>query len=227
MIHKLNLLIANVYLVVEQHPIIVDTGAPGSAERIVRALRRLGIEPKEVRLILLTHAHSDHAGSAAELRKLTGAPIAVHRDDLAMLRRGDNGSFVPTDLEARISKPFVDRPFPSTEPDQVLDDAGDLHEWGIGARWMHTPGHSDGSISILFENGDAIIGDILRGGLMGGALLPGIPKYPFYLPALANKTVIHQSVSRVLEIGAQRLYVGHGGPLSRVDVEYWLTQHIR
>lgn len=223
MLTKLNLAIANVYLVKGSKLAVVDTGAPGSAPKILAALRKQGFQPADVGLILLTHAHSDHAGSAAELRQATGAPVAVHCGDLAMLRRGDNGKFLPTDLEARISQRFVDKPFPALEPDLVLDDQSDLRALGVDAELLPTPGHSPGSISLLFANGDAIVGDILRGGIMGGIFLSSRPKYPFFLYDLADQPVILESVQRVLEAGAQRLYVGHGGPLPRHKVVQWLA----
>ena len=77
---------------------------------------------------------------------------------------------------------------------------------------------------MLFANGDAIIGDILRGGMMGGAFLAARPNYPFFLYDLADKRVILESVQRVLDAGAQRLYVGHGGPLPRQAVAQWLEK---
>ena len=227
MITKLNLTIVNVYLVTGPKLVVVDTGAPGRAPKILAALTKQGFAPAEVSLILLTHAHSDHAGSAGELRKATGAPVAVHRGDLDMLRRGDNGRVFPTDFEAKLSQRFVDRPFPALEPDILLDDQSDLRELGLDATMLHTPGHSPGSISMLFQNGDAIIGDILRGGIMGGMFLSSRPNYPFYLYDLADKPVILDSVQSVLDRGAQRLYTGHGGPLPRQAVAQWLEKQRR
>ena len=54
--------------------ILVDTGLPGSEHKIERALRRNGLGWRDIRLIVITHAHVDHAGSAARLRELSGAP---------------------------------------------------------------------------------------------------------------------------------------------------------
>ena len=70
---------------------------------------------------------------------------------------------------------------------------------------------------------DHIIGDILRGGILGGAFLAARPNYPFFLYDLADKRVILESVQRVLDAGAQRLYVGDGGPLPRQKVVDWLA----
>ncbi|HTE19970.1 MAG TPA: MBL fold metallo-hydrolase, partial [Armatimonadota bacterium] len=63
--------------------VVVDTGPPGCARRVLAALRRHGIPGKSVRLILLTHGHFDHTGSAVELQRLLpGHPrIAMHPGD--------------------------------------------------------------------------------------------------------------------------------------------------
>ena len=64
---------------------------------------------------------------------------------------------------------------------------------------------------------------IRRGGIMGGAFLAARPNSPFFLYDLADKRVILESVQRVLDAGAQRLYTGHGGPLPRQKVVQWLA----
>lgn len=222
---KINLTIANAYLIRGKKTVVVDTGAPGSAPRILRALARQGVAGKDVSLILLTHAHSDHAGSAAALCEALDAPVAIHAADAEMLRRGDNGLFHAVGLEAAMSKPFVDKPFPGLAADVLIDEETDLTRYGIQGRLLHTPGHSPGSISLLLPDGEAIAGDILRGGIMGGVLLSGRPSYPYFLYDLDDKRELRRSIQKVLEAGAQRLYVGHGGPLSRRAVEKWLEKN--
>lgn len=224
MIQQLKLPIANSYLVRTNHIILVDTGAPGDAKRILSQLKRVGITAQDIDLILLTHSHSDHAGSAQELHALTGAPVAVHQGDAAMLRRGNNGTVFPVGLEARFSQPFVDRPFPPANPDIILESGSELSPFDLPARVLHTPGHTEGSISLLFANGDAIVGDILRGGIMGGAFMPQKPSYPYFLYDMSDKAILKASIRQVLDAGAKRLFVGHGGPLNRQDVETWLAQ---
>jgi glyoxylase-like metal-dependent hydrolase (beta-lactamase superfamily II) len=222
-IHRINLLIANVFLIQGARPVLVDTGAPNSRPRIERALRGYGVRPNDLALILLTHAHSDHAGSAADLQATWGVPLAVHADDAAMLKRGTNGDFVSMGMEARISRPFVDRRFTGTQADLWLQDGQDLHAYGIPAQVLHTPGHSDGSVSLLLEDGNAIVGDLLRGGYMGGVLLSTRPQQPYFMPRPVNFGLLLNSLQRVLDAGAQRLHVGHGGVLARRDVEQWMN----
>jgi hydroxyacylglutathione hydrolase len=224
LITKINLTIANAYLVRGDKTIIVDSGAPGSAPRILRAMAQQGIARENVSLILLTHAHSDHAGSAADLRRFLGAPVAVHPADAEMLQRGDNGRFIAVGWEAKMSRRFVDRPFPGLAADILVDERTDLNAYGIEGRLLHTPGHSPGSVSLLLPDGEAIVGDILRGGTMGGMILSGRPSYPYFLYDTDDKVKLQDSVGEVLDAGTRRLYVGHGGPLSKENVAQWLEE---
>jgi hypothetical protein len=65
--------------------LVVDSGIPGSAKRILASIERTGARPSDLRHIVLTHWHPDHMGSAAELRQLTGARIAIHELDAPVL----------------------------------------------------------------------------------------------------------------------------------------------
>ena len=72
---------ANAFIIRGKRPVIVDTGYLNSAPAIIDRLTENGIDPKSVSLILITPGHADHFGSAAALKKLTGAPVAVHKLD--------------------------------------------------------------------------------------------------------------------------------------------------
>ncbi len=64
----------NAYLLLGRRPVIVDAGTPGSGRKIYDRITAHGVDPTDVSLIVLTHGHIDHFGSAAELHRLTGAP---------------------------------------------------------------------------------------------------------------------------------------------------------
>ncbi|GGR53498.1 hypothetical protein GCM10010282_53090 [Streptomyces roseolus] len=78
----------NAYLLLGRRPVIVDAGTPGSGRKIYEQVADHGVDPADVSLIVLTHGHIDHFGSAAELHRLTGAPVAGHVADLGPYRSG-------------------------------------------------------------------------------------------------------------------------------------------
>ncbi len=89
-VHTLFTGIANTHIVANARAIaIVDAGMPHQANRILRRIRALGHSPQDVRLILITHGHIDHAGSALALKRATGAPIALHRGDARLVATPD------------------------------------------------------------------------------------------------------------------------------------------
>ncbi len=161
---RIKLPLANAYLVQGERPILVDTGAPGDTDRIVQALAKMNVQPADLALILLTHGHGDHVGAANELAALSGAPVALHHADEAMARAGRNTLGTLTSLEARMIAPFVDKPFAPVTASILLDAPLDLRPYGVAGEVIATPGHTAGSVSIFFDNGDAIVGDLLMGG---------------------------------------------------------------
>ena len=162
----------NAYLLLGRRPVLVDTGVADCAEHILAALAREGFVPRDVSLIVLTHGHLDHTGSVRELAQRTGAPVAVHGADAGHVRAGTSA---PVEGRTRLGKMIagiVKRQDEAgaisdagVEPAILLSGGESLAEYGIDARVLHTPGHTDGSISLLLDQGPALIGDLVQGKL--------------------------------------------------------------
>ncbi len=209
-------LVANAFLVCAERTMIVDTGNPGNASRILRRMAQLGVAPRSVSLILLTHGHLDHFGSVHELKAATAAPVAVHPLDAPALRAGINPPLVPHCATGQVLKPFFQhRRIAPCEPDLLIDETFSLESFGVPGRIVATPGHTPGSISLLLASGDLLAGDLLLGGYLGGHIAPRRPGLPYFLD---NLTQTLGSIQRILGLPLTRVYVGHGGPLAPADI---------
>jgi glyoxylase-like metal-dependent hydrolase (beta-lactamase superfamily II) len=209
-IFPIRLRISMAYVLVGERAVLVDTGSAGEEERILRGLRRFNVEPGRVALVLHTHGHTDHAGSTRALQSRLRVPAAVHAADAPKLRAGDSSPLVPLRFSSRVLSLFLDPKFPAVEPDLLIDEGFSLSEFGLPATVVHTPGHTPGSISVLFEDGRAIAGDLMMGGSLGGAFHASHPGYHYYAEDL---TELRRSIRKLLDRGARTIYLGHGGPL--------------
>ena len=81
---------------------LVDTGVKSSAKRVSQGLAHIGVAPQQVTRILISHVHSDHVGSVAEMARRTGAPVEVHTDDAAALESGRTPQIDQTYLLGRL-----------------------------------------------------------------------------------------------------------------------------
>jgi glyoxylase-like metal-dependent hydrolase (beta-lactamase superfamily II) len=211
----IRLSISNAFLVKGERPVLIDTGCPGDADALLKALAREGVAVADLSLILHTHGHRDHAGGTRRLKDMTAAPAAVHPADADMLRRGANRPLAPTNLTGRLLRPFVDWPFPAVEPDLELAEGMDLRPYGLAGQVIATPGHTAGSVSVVLDTGEALAGDLLVGGYLGGLLSPHVPGYPYFAEDLA---ALRDSIRKLLSFSPSRVYVGHGGPLNGADI---------
>ena len=219
----------NSFILIGERPVLVDSGIPGSGPKILAALAREGFAPTDVSLILITHRHVDHIGSAEELKRATGAPVAVHALDADCLRRGDGGSRPPTGLGGRF---FALTGVPGAqaepcEPDLVIDRDFALEPYGVsGGVVLHTPGHTAGSVSALLPNGDVLAGDLAIGGVsfLGGIAFKGHARKP---PYEDDPIIVRESLVNLLDRGAARFFVGHGGPLTAAAVRKYIVAEPR
>ena len=201
--------------------ILVDAGLPGSESKIEKVLTRHGLSFKDIKLIVVTHAHVDHAGSAYVLRELSRAPIVAHVDDARHFGRETPMTFCPTGWFGRLflKTPLMYESYKGFVPDILLskDDTLDLSHYGIPGSIKHTPGHTAGSISVELSTKDALVGDLIASGiLLGGLIRTNHAKRP---PFEDNPRTVGLALQRLLDSGIERFYMGHGGPLAAGEVQ--------
>lgn len=216
-IYPIRLGLARCYVVQDKGVIMIDGGFPKEAKAFRRAMSEIPIDPSAIQLLVLTHGHFDHMGSARDIQEMTGASIAVHHTEKDWVERAPPvwpPAASPWGHVMRaLLKPLTPLLYdvPATPVDLVLGDEGlSLAEYGIPGRVIHTPGHTAGSVSVLLETGDAFVGCMAHNNLPF-RFNPGLPIFAEDLEQL------RESWKRVLDQGVKTIYPAHGDPFP-VDV---------
>ena len=145
------------YLILGEKVTLIDSGVSGAEAIIFDYLRKIGRDPKEISMMVLSHSHPDHLGAAKTIKEATGCLVAAHPNEIAWIEETE--------------KQFKERPVPgfralvggSVAVDRPLRDGEIMTiEEGLDFKVMHTPGHSSGSISLFVEQEETLFtGDAL------------------------------------------------------------------
>ena len=181
----------NVYVLHGEQSVLIDCGFGASIEQTIDNIEAAGIDPAAVGLIILTHCHVDHIGGAPALRDRLGAPLCMHELDADIVERGDNR------LTAAFCFELSFEPF--TIDIKVSGGEGRIPMEGEDIFFLHTPGHTPGSISPYV---DAAGKRILFGQDLGAPLLDDFD---------CDAAAWHASMARLLALEADVLCDGHSG----------------
>jgi hydroxyacylglutathione hydrolase len=209
-VQRLTLSKSNAFLLMGDKPILIDSGSPGDLSMLERKLQNYGVRLDEIELLILTHAHFDHAGNAAAIRKCSGCKIVAHKLEQPFVECGKNAAIVPVHLVGQLMNPFMNIPFTEIKVDIVLEDTLDLKPFGVDAQVLFTPGHTPGSISVVTGQGDAVVGDLVGGGLLLGMFQSEKPRYHYWASSMDE---VRKSLKALFSQTITQIHVGHGGPL--------------
>ena len=185
------------YLLTGATTLLVDTGIPGRAGAILRAVRAIGIEPSAIDRIVLTHFDMDHSGSAAALHRRTGAPVVIHEADVPYLAAPETTPGLRSVLYWPLIT-WITRWRPPTDVTPVGE--GDMiGDWLV----LHTPGHTPGSMTL--QRGDVVT--------VGDAVVHSRGRLHENVPWLAtNLAEQRASARRLAGTGARVVLPGHYSP---------------
>jgi hydroxyacylglutathione hydrolase len=191
---------AFVYVAFGESIHLIDCGVAGCESTIYDYIKEQGRDPKEISSLILTHSHPDHIGAAKSIKNQTSCTVFAHK--------------LERDWIEDTEQQFKDRPVPgfqtlvegSVGVDNLLEGGEIIElEKGILCKTVHTPGHSKGSISLLFEDGKSLFtADVLI--------------YPGDLPIYEDIFACRRSIKMLQEIdNVENLFSSWENPIQGQD----------
>ena len=171
--------------------VLIDAGAGRSFNQLASNIELLGLNPSSISHLIVTHSHIDHIGSVPLFRKQYGTKILIHELDANAMETGDS---------IRTAANWYDTTFPPTPIDQKLKGAQGILEFGKAQiHWLHTPGHTPGSISLYLDRGGKriLFGQDIHG--------------PFHKSFGSDIEAWKKSMQTLLALDADILCEGHFG----------------
>ncbi len=182
--------------------ILVDTGKREFVNQVIAACKSYNMK-----LIVLTHAHFDHAENAAQISNMLGIPIGMNEKDCDLIKSNTNQllsaeTFLGKIVLSASLRDFSARNMQEFKPDVLLKDGDSLENYGINASIIALPGHTRGAIGIDVDNKHLIVGDALMNMF-----------YPTVSMLYYSQKDMLDSARKISGLGNRTIYFGHGKPV--------------
>lgn len=193
--------VASVLITSPKGHILIDGGTPKSAATIIEHIRRLGFKPEEIKYILVSHEHFDHAGGLAQLQRVSGATVLTSLAAKPVLESGK-----PNRGDPQFGA------LPDIEPVENVQAVGDGDVVTVGplaVKANYTPCHTQGGITWTWTaiepagTMNMVYADSLNAFGLNGFRYSGNPHYP------SAKADIERSIARVAALPCDILVSAH------------------
>lgn len=174
--------------------LLVDAGWAELLPRFNAGLKNANVRYNEIKYVMLTHHHPDHAGLIQTVKRLSGARLLIHEKQIP---------YLPALAEFFKNTPDFE-PVVVTKGDLVSPDRGALAALGIRGEIVPPPGHSPDSVSLALDSGMAFVGDL-------------------HLPNMVmeeNLAETRSSWKKLADLKAELIYPAHGNPFHLSQVDY-------
>ncbi|MCX7943974.1 MAG: MBL fold metallo-hydrolase [Deltaproteobacteria bacterium] len=179
-----------VYLLNSKYKVLIDSGLGKRVDKIMDNINELGVNPFEIKYLILTHCHIDHIGGAKRLRDEIGLKIIAHMCDTPAIMNADRRLTAANWYNLQLNPIDVDIILDGEEG--YVNDISEL-------KWLHIPGHTPGSIALLYERDDmkVLFGQDVHG--------------PLHSEFKSDTTAYKKSLQKLIGLDADILCEGHYG----------------
>lgn len=208
------------FLVKEKKTLLVDTGAFLTTKKFVQLLADNDLRPEDLSLIIITHGHIDHFALLPELKNLTPAPVVCHELAKPCLISGVS---IPAVVHSKFASFILktlgmkEPPYPKgVSPEMTVLDELELKPFGVNGRIVSTPGHTDCSLSVITDKGEAVIGDFL--------LERPFSAKPHFTFVAIDVSQMKKSLEMVYDLGCHTFYSAHAAVYNKEQLEKLLNK---
>ena len=207
-LYQISLGAVNAFVIEDDGLTLIDTGLPGSTDKIFAALHKAGKNPADIKRIILTHLHTDHAGNAADIKRRVNARVYAHPQDARLLAQGVSGrpmALTPGLVNRLVYQLFIKSAGTTVAPVEVEEQLADNDVLPLlgGIQVIHTPGHSAGHVALLLQSEGVLIAADLCANAFGLA----------YSTLYEDLALGRQSLLKAAALPFDTAVFGHGGPL--------------
>ena len=201
-VHRINCGSVNCYIVADNdRAILIDTGRRKYQKKILERCREFNVS-----LIVLTHGHLDHCQNTAYLAKTLNIPVAMSEKDINMIPDNRKQSMLAKTFLGKIVLSVSQSSFEKDsldvfEPTIYLKSGDKLNEYGVDAKVVELPGHTEGSIGVEIEGDKLFVGDALMNMF-----------YPTISMLYTDEEKMLESAKYIGKMGEKTIYFGHGKP---------------
>ena len=231
-IHHFPLSISNAWAIEAPDGLaLIDFGTKDDADDVLACLAKIGKKASDVNVVVATHGHFDHSGSAKALKASIDAPFLLGGADIVFAKNGVSEPGPSLRIEGDLLRPLLDVHFPPWEPDVLVEGGERLDAFGIPAQIIGAPGHTAGSIAVVLDGGDAFVGDMVAGTDEGKLHLDdgsdeghmGRADTHLYSEDVGADA---EHLDEILGLGARRFYPGHGPWFAEASLRGWVFDHL-
>ena len=218
-----NRVVNNYLFAIDEGYILIDTGYENGFARFQRNLKKLNIQPSEIKFIFLTHAHDDHAGFLNKVLAITNAKVILHPKAIERLKSGQNSfeggcssmlAYIFCKLFALFGK--SEHKFPPIKDEYlnrlITTDSQEFRNLNLPIQAIETPGHTADHISLL-KDGILFCGD---------AAMNGFPSIKRNIIWIENLHDYRKSWEKMIAFNPTKIYPSHGKPFDVNDLKRFI-----
>lgn len=221
-VHSFRIDSTNVGVIVgEERTLLVDIGLEGALPQLKERFQTEGLDYDRVSDLVLTHGHGDHAGDANAVQA-DDVTVWAHEKEIPVLHNQTNleeGEVIG--CEAQVLSVVISSDWDVVDPDKLMDGPTDFED--LNVRVIPASGHTAGSVVVLVDEKIAFLGDLIRGGNLGGAVFGDQPNVHYFHN---DKDAAHRSLRGLLRDfpDLEVFWPAHGEAFSRAQLQAFVDE---